>query len=241
MAGCEGIDGRVECASRRYNCRALRKSYCNPRDKAVESPQNKRPPTSLTLFFVLALLLRRGADVSWAESAPRAGTGGQGSRSRAPSCDGDARGGGGGLNTVSRRRCGRRLYRYTMPDRIPDLDTAKSLRNDPFFSNLSAVQQGDVERTIQKYEGPNPPALAYQLFPNKLIPGETVPPEPLPPQPQRKPVGPGYCCGSQRTGWTQASVAMSARPRPAKAKPLPPRPAWTSSPSGRWHQPLQQR
>ena len=101
-----------------------------------------------------------------------------------------------------------------------------------------------VEQTLQSYEDKDEakrPALAFPFWPEIPEPGEEVTAPPMPKRPPRKPAGPNYCLGSQPEGWVQRSIAQSALPagtRRKPTKPLPERPAWVTSPSGKWKQTL---
>ena len=108
---------------------------------------------------------------------------------------------------------------------------------DPLWVALPAEVKKLVEEKVASYEDEDEkkrPALAYPLFPEVPEVGEEVVAPPMPPKPPRKLAGPNYCLGSQPDGWVQRSIAQSRRPPPKPPKALPQRPAWNSSPSGRW-------
>lgn len=119
---------------------------------------------------------------------------------------------------------------------------------DPVLAALPAEVRTRVEQTLASYEDKDEakrPSLAYPLWPEIPEPGETVPAPPMPRRPPRKDVGPNYCHGSQPDGWVARSIAQSAPRKPlgrpqSQAKPAD-RPAWVSSASGRWREPLRSR
>ena len=121
---------------------------------------------------------------------------------------------------------------------------ATAADKDPVLSALPAEVRERVERTLQSYDTPAAPSLAFPLFPAQPGIGDTDfdsirAAEPaLPKAPPRKPAGPRYVSGSQPRDWVARSIKQSA-PRPVGVpgvKPLSNRrqPAWASSPSGRW-------
>ena len=108
---------------------------------------------------------------------------------------------------------------------------------DPVLAALPAEVRERVERSLQAYDKKDgsAPSTAFPLWPEIPAPGEQVTAPPMPKRPARQPPGPGYCSGSQPIDWVERSIAQSAPPKAKlKAKPLPERPAWASSPSGRW-------
>ena len=112
------------------------------------------------------------------------------------------------------------------------------LDRDPVLAALPAEVRDRVERGLQAYEKKDgsAPSTAFGLWPEIPGPGEQVVAPPMPKQPPRQRPGEGYRHGSQPNDWVARSIAQSVLPRTkvVKAKPLPPRPAWESSPSGRW-------
>ena len=121
-------------------------------------------------------------------------------------------------------------------------------QRDPVLAALPAEVRDRVERTLASYGTEAGPAESSNLFPEIPLPGEVVTAPPLPKQPPRKAVGKHYCSGSQPEGWVERSVKLAReyRPKtllvpPKRGSAAAPRPEWSSSPSGRWKQPLIQR
>jgi hypothetical protein len=121
---------------------------------------------------------------------------------------------------------------------------ATAADKDPVLAALPAEVRERVERTLQSYDTDASPSTAFPLFPEQPAIDDTdwdkivanAERIGLPPAPRRKLAGPNYVLGSQPSGWVAKSIKQSA-PKPNRltaAKPLPERPAWSSSPSGRW-------
>ena len=126
--------------------------------------------------------------------------------------------------------------------------TKQMAQRDPVLAALPAEVRDRVERTLASYGTEAGPAESSNLFPEIPLPGEVVTAPPLPKQPPRKAVGKHYCSGSQPEGWVERSVKLAReyRPKtllvpPKRGSAAAPRPEWSSSPSGRWKQPLIQR
>ena len=116
---------------------------------------------------------------------------------------------------------------------------------DPMLAALPAEVRVKVEQGLAAYETEASPSQSFSLFPEQPKVTDTdwdaivadMETRGLPKQPPRKKPGPRYVAngGSQPAGWVARSIKQSGRPPPKPPpKPLPDRPAWGSSPSGRW-------